>query len=513
MANPTFPESPPVDTERETALDAAPSQLAAEEPSFARTVGMVGVGLAIFGAAIFLFNEISGPRIISKPLGTLLFLIGLVFMLYHAVRDANIDVRRTYGILLGFGLVGVAAVLTLVSNGELLVTYGAASLVGGLCFLLAFARHEDDPQWRPIVVGVLAALGGAQALVAFVSIVLNPDYVAGAGGVLGLIGLLYLGGTLAQFDEDAPWRRQLAIGLAALAAFGIVYVAIRSWFPAMFGAADRPFFVPGGLIVLLLSVLYGALALGTLSDAPLVVMTRRELGAFFYSPIAYLVWLGMAMLLGLNHLFFVLRLGEGGTFREPIVRQLVWNLIGAIGTVMFVPAITMRLLAEEKRSGTYEVLMCAPVREGYVVLSKFFAGLIFFMLLWVPMGLYLVGLRIEAGKPFDYRPLLSFYLALLFSGAAFIAMGVFFSSLTRNQIIAFVLTLAVMVLQLLFFMIEGFRGISPLWQSVFHHLGYLNLWSSAIDGRLPVRDIVLQGSLCVFWLFLTVKVVEARRWS
>src|SRR5262249_24896319 len=119
----------------------------------------------------------------------------------------------------------------------------------------------------------------------------------------------------------------------------------------------------------------------------------------------------------------------------------------------------------------------------------------------------------EAGKPFDYRPLLSFYLALLFTGAGFVSMGLFFSALTRNQIIAFVLTFAVMLVSFLFFQLEEAPAISPLWKAVFQHLGYLPLWRGAIGGRLLVHDMVLWASLTVFWLFLTVRVLEARRWS
>jgi ABC-type transport system involved in multi-copper enzyme maturation permease subunit len=241
-------------------------------------------------------------------------------------------------------------------------------------------------------------------------------------------------------------------------------------------------------------------------------MTRRELSAYFYSPVAYLVLLGMAIILALNYFFFLARI-ELRPQPEPVVAPYGFNLFSVIGTLIVVPAITMRLLSEEKRSGTYEVLMCAPVSETSVVLSKFLAGLIFFLLLWVPAGLYLIALRVEGGKPFDYRPLLSFYVALIFCGAAFVSMGLFFSALTRNQIIAYVLTFVFLLVQVLFYVIRDSTSIGPLWQAVFRHLGYLTLWDEAVSGRLPVRDLILQTSLCIFWLFLTVRVLEARRWS
>jgi gliding motility-associated transport system permease protein len=510
MPSETMPESP-ASTEKDAPFEAAPSLVAAEEFSFARTIGLAGVMLAVLGAAVVLFNEISGPRFVSKSWGIIFFFLGAAGMLFHAVRDSNMEVRRTYGVLLGFGLIGVAGVVTII-NPNLFTSYGTAALVGALCFLLAFARNEDEPFWRQIIVGALMVLGVAQALIAFGSGLFLPDFLAGPGLVMALLGLAYLCGALVQFAPDSDARRLVAWGLAALAVLGVLYALIRTSLPGLFGAADRPFFVPAGLILIMLSLLYGAVALGTLSDSRTVVMTRRELSAYFYSPVAYLVLLGMAIILALNYFFFLARI-ELRPQPEPVVAPYGFNLFSVIGTLIVVPAITMRLLSEEKRSGTYEVLMCAPVSETSVVLSKFLAGLIFFLLLWVPAGLYLIALRVEGGKPFDYRPLLSFYMALIFCGAAFVSMGLFFSALTRNQIIAYVLTFVFLLVQVLFYVIRDSTSIGPLWQAVFRHLGYLTLWDEAVSGRLPVRDLILQTSLCIFWLFLTVRVLEARRWS
>jgi hypothetical protein len=135
------------------------------------------------------------------------------------------------------------------------------------------------------------------------------------------------------------------------------------------------------------------------------------------------------------------------------------------------------------------------------------------MLIWSIWALFLIGLRVESGTEFDYRPLLSFYLCVLVSGAAMIGMGLFFSSLSRNQIIAAVLTFIGMLLLLMMSSLEADDTIRPLWRAVFRQISYGGLWRSSLNGRLPVRDLVTQGSLAVFWLFLTVKVLEARRWS
>src|SRR3954447_7362783 len=113
---------------------------------------------------------------------------------------------------------------------------------------------------------------------------------------------------------------------------------------------------------------------------------------------------------------------------EPIVAQYVFELIPVIVQIFVVPAITMRLLAEEQRTGTLEVLLTAPVNESTVVLSKFLAAWFFYLLLWLPWWLYLIALRYFGGEEFDYRPILSFTVALVATGANFMAMGLFFSS-------------------------------------------------------------------------------------
>ena len=119
-----------------------------------------------------------------------------------------------------------------------------------------------------------------------------------------------------------------------------------------------------------------------------------------------------------------------------------------------VPALTMRLVAEENRTGSMEVLLTAPVNEGPVVVSKFLATWLFFLLTWLPSGLFLIALRIEVRQAFDYLPLLSYYVCLAAQGLAFVGMGLFFSTLTRNQVVAAVLTFVGMLVFLACYMIR-----------------------------------------------------------
>ena len=181
-----------------------------------------------------------------------------------------------------------------------------------------------------------------------------------------------------------------------------------------------------------------------------------------------------------------------------------------------VPALTMRLVSEERRTGSLEVLLTAPVNEWPIVLSKFLATWLFFLLCWLPSGLYLVALRMEVPVPFDYRPLISFYVCLAAQGLAFVGMGLFFSTLTRNQVVAAVLTFVGMMVFLLVFLVRVEQmtlGLPPAVRAALGRLSFFHMWEEALAGRLPLRDTMLFSSLGLFWLFLSVKVLEARKWS
>jgi hypothetical protein len=130
----------------------------------------------------------------------------------------------------------------------------------------------------------------------------------------------------------------------------------------------------------------------------------------------------------------------------------------------------------------------------------------------VPWGLYLISLRVAGGTEFDYRPVVGFTVALLFSGAAFISMGVFFSSLTRNQLAAAVFTFVFMFALFSLYFVGEFLAEDSALQPILTHASFVELWFGALRGRLALRDLVLYLSATVFWLFLTVKVLESRKW-
>lgn len=357
-------------------------------------------------------------------------------------------------------------------------------------------------------------------------------------------GILYDGPSALKNLNQAyePWKvfgrvLMIALGLAGL--FAVRWTSWPIWMRASvvlaglawaavfvvgsFGRtlphAPEPYLIPYGVILLGIGAAFATIAVLTTSDSHLVVLTRRELSAYFYSPIAYIVLVGMAASSALGYYVFIDSVtgGPPGTaLAEPIVRSYqTLTIFAAIQTVFLVPLLTMRTFSEEKRTGTLEVLLTAPVQESTIVLSKFLATWFFFMLSWAPAAIYLIGFRIVGGQPFDFKPLLSYYVALAACGMAFVGLGIFLSSLTKNQIVSASLTGAFLFAQLLTVIVRQSTSefFSPGLRAALGKLDYLTLWGQALGGLLPVSDIVLQVSLGVFWIFLTIKVLEIRKWG
>jgi ABC-type transport system involved in multi-copper enzyme maturation permease subunit len=208
----------------------------------------------------------------------------------------------------------------------------------------------------------------------------------------------------------------------------------------------------------------------------------------------------------------------GDLFQRPLMEPIVLYyflayLYGPLMLLFQVPALTMRLFSEERRTGTYEVLMCAPVSEAPVVISKLLASVAFYMLIWGVWLVFLIDFQSETGKAFEYRSLITFFLALAVNGTSFLAMGLFFSSLTRNQIVAAALTFFGMLAWLAPHLIMRNLPEGATRYTILEHLSFVRLWEESLRGRLHIRDLIIQASIAMFWTFLTVKVLEARRWS
>lgn len=516
------------------AREVAPSVMQADLPILPRLAGAVGLALIVLGGVSWVATSGFGRAVLIPVwLAMMMVACGIGLVLMHAASDSDIQVRRAY-MSLGFTSIVIGIALSFwpvrgesgATYGRYFISGGVPLLANGLLFLIAFLRNETEARLRTTTLNILGGLGGLMAVGGFLFGTLYKDFLLPQGGLLILLGLFYLWAFigLRGTADDVAYRAALGMGLLGLVAFLVAFVrsvilpllAAKEWIGPTEGYA-----IPYGLVLMAAGMLYAMFTAGLCSDHALVVMTRRELGSLFYSPIAYTVLLGFTAVgwglfakFVLNYLWNVdpLRQTSASTLEEPILMGYIIDIFPVICAIFVVPVLTMRTLSEEQRTGTMEMLLTAPVNETGIVLSKFLAMFIFYMIVWLPWALYLVGLRVEGGKEFDYLPLIAFFIALAASGAGFIGMGVFFSSLTRNQLAAAILTFVGMVLLTLFYFIRFILPVGETLSAVFQHISYIDLWINAVQGKLTSRDLLFHISASVFWLFLTVKVLESRKW-
>jgi ABC-type transport system involved in multi-copper enzyme maturation permease subunit len=338
------------------------------------------------------------------------------------------------------------------------------------------------------------------------------------GVPLALLGLGFVWAFVGIQGTDCARGYWTGVALGAVGLLVFLVALGRSLLPPLFyswGWIDLkpPYLVPNGLVLMFLGLVYVGVSVGIWSESRFVVLLRRELASYFYSPIAYIVFLGMTAVGWYRYVDFLNELLTGRPFLEPVVSRYVMSLFTVLAVIFIVPVLTMRLLSEEWRSGTLEVLFTAPVHELTVVLSKFFAAFFVFLAAWLPWWLFLVALRVEGGREMDYRPMLAFFIALAFTGASFISMGLFFSSLTRNQIASAILTFVTMMLLATIVFLKGQLDPNSGVTIFLSYFSFIDLWGRSLQGAVIPSYLFFYLSATMFWLFLTVKVLEARKWS
>lgn len=234
-----------------------------------------------------------------------------------------------------------------------------------------------------------------------------------------------------------------------------------------------------------------------------LAIARRELDTYFTSPIAYVV---IAVYLVAVGIIFSLILHYS---REATMRYTLTNGFNIFFLIVATVAFTMRLLAEEQRSGTIELLLTSPVRDWEVVLGKFLACIVL-MCAMIGLTLYFpLLLFIFKGNP-DVGPILSGYLGLFFLGASSASIGVFSSSLTKNQVVA--LIVGVIICLLLWFTQYLADVTSPPVQDFLGYLSILNHYPDFSRGIIDTKDVVYYLSLIFAGLFLATRSLETRRW-
>ncbi len=246
-----------------------------------------------------------------------------------------------------------------------------------------------------------------------------------------------------------------------------------------------------------------------------LTLVRRELGTYFISLTGYVVIAAVLLLMGLS-LTLVLTSVNSQPISMPIMEVFYETLFLWIILLLISPIITMRTFAQERNSGTFETLMTTPVGDLQVVLAKFSGALIFYLLTWLPLLGYPWILRHYTTDPqaVDAGPVASTFLGIFLLGALYMSLGCFASSITRSQIIAamnaFVMGLGLFLLSFLTRMLPP----KPGWPTkIFSQISMVDHMHDLVRGIVDVRAIVFYVSLTVLFLFLTLKVVEARRWK
>jgi len=232
----------------------------------------------------------------------------------------------------------------------------------------------------------------------------------------------------------------------------------------------------------------------------LLAIVSREWRAYFFSPLAYVILAAFLLMNGLIFGVIVAYLNEPSAPKGQALTFLFTNTYFWLFLLFVVPIIAMRLFPEERKSGTIEVLLTSPVSEATVVLGKFIGALGFLLTLWLPTLAYVFILR--AQTPIDLGPVAAGYLAILLIGAYFLAVGTFASTLTKNQIVAAILSFALLIPIFSAGLLEGMVTDPKLRNA----LGYFNLWEHMEEfsrGVVDTRRLVYYLSATAFFLFLT----------
>jgi len=248
-----------------------------------------------------------------------------------------------------------------------------------------------------------------------------------------------------------------------------------------------------------------------------LAIAGRELRSYFASPIAYFVVGFFAFLFGWFFWSYLVVFAEqsmrmsqfgGGTVNvnQQMIRPLLLNT--SVVVLFFIPMITMRTFSEEKRSGTFELLLTSPLTDAQIVLGKFLGALTLYALMLL-VTLLSLALLFAYGTP-EWRQVASAYLGLLLMGGAFISIGLFFSSLTRNQIVAIVLTFATLLFLWVINWVADQAG--PTLRTVVGALSITDRFDDFSKGLVDTKHVVYYLSFITFGLFLTAKSVDSERW-
>jgi ABC-2 type transport system permease protein len=236
-------------------------------------------------------------------------------------------------------------------------------------------------------------------------------------------------------------------------------------------------------------------------------IARKELRLYFVSPVAYAVATTIYLILGA--IFFInVYFGLRGETIPPDGRIVINPMITIL--LFATPAITMRLLSDEQRMGTIELILTAPVRDWELVVGKWLGSFVFMFLMLAVTWIYPVIIDRMSEPGIDQGILMSVYIGLIFMVGAMLAIGVLVSSLFKSSAATFFITLAIF---LFLWIIEGFGSGSGLGSEIIRNLSFIShYYDNLYRGLLNVGDLIYYLSLTTLALFLGTQVIESRRW-
>ena len=252
----------------------------------------------------------------------------------------------------------------------------------------------------------------------------------------------------------------------------------------------------------------------------ILAIAQKELKSYFASPIAYIVIGLWALLYGyffaaILHFFvqqsmqmnqFGMQGPQSMNVNQQLIRPLLQNV--NILVLFLMPMVTMRTYAEEKRSGTIELLLTSPVTDFQIIMGKFLGAMALYACM-LAVTLIHIGLLFVYGHP-EWKPLVTTYIGLLLFGGCFVSLGLFISSLTKNQIVAGMVTFAVFLLLWIITWIGSFSG--PTVDKITQYISILDHLDDFGKGVLDTTHLIYYLSFITFGLFLTAKSVDSERW-
>ncbi|WFB35479.1 ABC transporter permease [Kiritimatiellota bacterium B12222] len=243
-----------------------------------------------------------------------------------------------------------------------------------------------------------------------------------------------------------------------------------------------------------------------------LTLWKREVASYFISPVAYILATMFLLVMGMGFWFLAnVRLMNGATFYDLL--RALYGGVAWFAVLMVIPVLSMRSFAEEKRSGTLEMLLTAPVKDSEVVFSKFLGIFTVYVVMWLPTLAYYPLLQNVAHEPlaYDYGAMAAAYLGVFLVGGFYLSIGLLCSSLTQNLIISSISSFAVIALTFL----AGFLpAVSPIpllreWSEPFSSVLHMLEFSG---GVIDTRSVILYVSSTMFILMVTTRILESRRW-